>query len=294
MFDEFIGVLDQPIADSAALLTYYLSARVKPKIKVALSGAGADELFAGYNRHRAFYHFLKNRRKAKLLLYLFKQTAQLLPTGIAHPLRKQFYLIRKLAYKIEPNNPAQTFLNFTTMDRQLQQALLPPFTAPATHSSTSNHENLLRWSLEQDLHHYLVSDVLAMTDKTSMARSLEVRTPYLENYLQAFISNLPPELLFKNGQKWILKRILNQYQGQELTNRPKEGFGLPLGNWLKQAQNEWLFQELTNPQHILFNYIGFMPTQQIVQAHLKSRHDFSAELWALLVLAGWLNKHFAA
>ncbi len=292
--DEFISVLDQPIADNAALLTYYLSEQVRPRIKVALSGAGADELFAGYNRHRAFYHFLQNRRRAGVLMSLFKHTAPLLPTGMAHPLRKQFVLLRKLAKKIEPHKPAQTFLNFTTLDHQVQSALLPQWRHGAAHRSISPLKDLLRWGLEEDLHQYLISDVLAMTDKTSMAHSLEVRTPYLENNLQAFLKQLPTATLFKNGSKWILKRILDPYQpDQELTNRPKEGFGLPLGNWLKQAPHQWLLRDLTNPEHQIFNYIAFAPTQQLIQSHLKSRHDYSAEIWALVVLARWLDQHFS-
>lgn len=293
-FDEFINVLDQPIADNAALLTYYLSAQARPHIKVALSGAGADELFAGYNRHRAFYHFLNHRQQAGLFMNLFKQTARLLPTGMSHPLRKKFLLIRKLADKLEPANPTQTFRNFTTMDQQLHQTLQPAFRAALHTTPVADQKDLLRWSLDQDLHQYLISDILAMTDKTSMARSLEVRTPYLDNNLHAFITGLPAGTLFKNGPKWILKNILDQYQGQEVSKRPKEGFGMPLGNWLKQAPNQWLYQDLTNPQHLLFHYIDFNETQHLLQNHLKSRHDFSAELWALIVLARWLDKHFGS
>lgn len=292
--DAFIQVLDQPIADNAALLTYYLAEKVKPFVRVALSGAGADELFAGYNRHRAFYHFLRYRRPAKLFLNILKPIAQVLPTGVAHPLRKQFLLLRKLAAKMQPNNPQQTFLNFTALDRQLAQTLLPPLATLTVRQPSVPPADLLRWGLAQDLHQYLISDVLALTDKMSMAHSLEVRTPYLENQLHAFTTGLSPELLFKNGQKWILKKILAQYQSPVSYERPKEGFGLPLGNWLKQAQNQWLLQDLTNPKHLIFEYLGFAPTQQILRAHLKSRHDFSAELWALLVLARWLNQHFAA
>ena len=293
--DALVATLDQPIADGAALLTYYLSEQIKPTVKVALSGAGADELFGGYNRHRAFYQVYQNQRAAQILLPLVKGTSKLLPTGIAHPWRKKFLLIRKLANKIQPNNLPQTFLNFTSMDRHLQQLLLPEFynqQAFITKSGNSSN-NLLRWSLDRDLHEYLISDILAMTDKTSMAHSLEVRTPYLENQLHAFIKSLPPETLFKNGSKWILKRILDKYQEQEIANRPKEGFGMPLGYWLQQTSNQWLLQDLQDPKHIIFHYIRFPETQLLIEAMLKGRYDYSAELWALIILSRWLQKHFA-
>ncbi|QNF33567.1 asparagine synthase (glutamine-hydrolyzing) [Adhaeribacter swui] len=292
--DELITTLDQPIADGAALLTYYLSEQVKGKIKVALSGAGADELFGGYNRHRAFYYFLQHRSLARFILPLLKPGAPLLVTGVKHPLRKQFLLLRKLAYKIKPHQPEQTFLNFTAMDRHLQQLLLPDYQfllqPSAQPGATTGY---LRWSLDHDLHQYLISDILAMTDKTSMAHSLEVRTPYLDNELQAFTQSLPAELLFKNGSKWILKRILEQHHGQQLTQRPKEGFAMPLGQWLKQASNQWLFADLQNPQHLIFKFLKFPETQTMIRALRQGRHDYSTELWALLVLAKWLHKNFA-
>ncbi|MDQ4141675.1 MAG: asparagine synthase C-terminal domain-containing protein, partial [Bacteroidota bacterium] len=292
--DELVSTLDQPIADGAALLTYYLSKQVKATIKVALSGAGADELFGGYNRHRAFYHFLQHRRFTQIFLALFKPGASILPTGIKHPLRKQFLLIRKLAGKIQPQQPVQTFLNFTAMDQHLQQLLRPEFiTDTAITETLADTENILRWSLNQDLHQYLIADILALTDKASMIHSLEVRTPYLDNSLHAFLQTLPSETLFKNGSKWILKHILEKHQEKQIANRPKEGFGMPLGHWLKQNDNRWIFEDLQNPQHILFQYIRFPETQQFIQMQLQGRYDYSTEMWALIILARWLNQHFA-
>ncbi|RDC61670.1 asparagine synthase (glutamine-hydrolyzing) [Adhaeribacter pallidiroseus] len=291
--DELVATLDQPIADGAALLTYYLSEQVKGKIKVALSGAGADELYGGYNRHRAFYHFLQHRSLARMALPLLQASAPLLATGIKHPLRKQFLLLRKLAYKIKPQHPEQTFLNFTSMDRHLQQLLQPQFQVLQTPAEQSNMSTeLLRWGLDRDLHQYLIADILAMTDKTSMAHSLEVRTPYLDNHLHQFTQSLPAEVLFKNGSKWILKRILEQHHGQQLTHRAKEGFGMPLGQWLKETANQWLFADLQNPQHLIFKFLKFPETQILIQALRQGRHDYSTELWALIVLARWLNKRF--
>ncbi|WP_182413568.1 asparagine synthase (glutamine-hydrolyzing) [Adhaeribacter radiodurans] len=293
--DDLVTTLDQPIADGAALLTYYLSKQVRSTIKVALSGAGADELFGGYNRHRAFYHFLQHRRFAHIFLALFKPGASMLPTGIKHPLRKQFLLIRKLADKIQPYQPVQTYLNFTAMDQHLQDLLQPGFFGNTALAETpANNQNILRWSLNQDLHQYLIADILALTDKTSMIHSLEVRTPYLDNALHAFLQTLPPGTLFKNGSKWILKHILEKHQEKQIANRPKEGFGMPLGYWLKQNENRWIVEDLQNPQHVLFRYLRFPETQQLIQMQLQGRYDYSTELWALIILARWLNQHFAA
>ncbi|GEO02962.1 asparagine synthetase B [Adhaeribacter aerolatus] len=290
--DAFVQELDQPIADGAALLTGYLSGQVKPHINAVLSGAGADELFGGYNRHWAFYKYLQNQGKSVLFKNLAKPLVPLLPTGFSHPFRKKFLLWHKLAHKLQAS-PRQTFLNFTAMDYRLQQLLRQTDLTAHTNGQTPlENTDWLRWCLRHDQHQYLISDVLALTDQAAMRHSLEVRTPYLENNLHLFLSGLSPEVLFRHGQKWVLKELLVQLQGKEFTQRSKEGFGMPLGLWLRNPQNSYLLTELQNPAHIIFNYIDFTGTQTLIQKHLRSRHDFSTELWALIVLAKWLGHNF--
>jgi asparagine synthase (glutamine-hydrolysing) len=290
--DAFVQGMDQPIADSAALLTAYLARQVKPHIKVALSGAGADELFGGYNRHRAFYKYLQNQQKA----FFFKQVAKplmpLMPTGFGHPLRKKFLLWHKLAHKIQ-KSPRQTFLNFTAMDHRLHQLLLQPAPDEATPLlPLTGSTDWLGWCLRHDQHQYLVSDVLAITDQAAMQHSLEVRTPYLENHLAMFLTGISPEVLFRHGQKWILKDLLAQHHGKEFIGRSKEGFGMPLGRWLRKLPNQWFLAELQQADHIIFTYIDYTGTQILLQKHLRGQHDFSTELWALIVLAKWLQHNF--
>jgi asparagine synthase (glutamine-hydrolysing) len=286
---------DQPIADGAALLTSFISKQARSEVKVALSGAGADELFGGYNRHRAFYKYVNNRNLLLLAKPALQLAAPFLPTGTANPWRKHFRLIRKLATKIQ-NDPALTFQHFASMEPELRQLL-------KTESATFSEPNAtvfptksaaLSWALNYDLHEYLISDILALTDQTSMQHGLEVRAPYLDNELQNFTNNLKPELLFEHGQKWILKEILKKYNGEKYLCRAKEGFGMPLGLWFKTPKNAWLLEPIQNPKHILFRYLDFDKTQKLIQAHLQNRHDFSVEIWALLALAYWLQKHFGS
>ena len=284
--------LDQPIADSAGLLTSYLSEKVRPYIKVALSGAGADELFGGYNRHRAFYLYSKRRHLASAFRLVMPAFTPLLPTGFDHSLRKQFLLLRKLAYKLQ-KNPRETFLNFTAMDQALAELWQQEKAAISTATNTPDKPaDWLRWMLQHDQQHYLISDVLAITDQASMRHSLEVRTPYLENNISAYLLGLDSKIIFRGGPKWILKRILGAQNGQKFLRRSKEGFGLPLGNWLRNPQAHFLFTELQNPYHLVFEYINFAQTQNLLQSHWRQRQDFSSEIWALIVLAKWLQHNF--
>ncbi len=292
---ELLENLDQPIADGAALLTAFLSKQARTHVKVALSGAGADELFGGYNRHRAFYKYLQHKNLLLLAKPILQIAAPFLPTGTENKYRKQFRLARKLATKIQ-SDPALTFQHFASMEPELRQLLK---TSPAdffrkNDTIFTNKSAALRWALNQDQHEYLISDILNLTDQTSMKYGLEVRAPYLDNDLLHFTQTLKPELLFENGQKWILKEILRKHKGEKYLRRAKEGFGMPLGLWFKNPENAWFSEPLHKPEHILFRYLDFTKTQQLLSAHLQDRQDFSVEIWALLALAYWLQKHFGA
>ena len=290
--DAWVQALDQPIADSAGLLTSYLSEKVKPYIKVVLSGAGADELFAGYNRHRAFYLYQKQPRLASVFRQVMPPLAPLLPTGFDHRLRKKFLLIRKLAYKIK-RSPRETFLNFTSMDQALTNLWqLEKEQVIDETDKLDTPENWLRWMLQHDQQHYLISDVLAVTDLAGMQHSLEIRTPYLENTLSAFLSDLDSKVIFKGGPKWILKEVLAAQNGQAFLRRSKEGFGLPLGNWLRNPQTHFILTELHDHNQPIFAFINFKQTQRLLQNHQLQRQDFSTEIWALIVLAKWLQHNF--
>lgn len=288
--DALVRGLDQPIADGTALVTSYLAGAVKPHVKVVLSGAGADELFGGYNRHWAFYQYLRHQNKALALRGVLRLAKPLLVTGFDHPLRNTFRLLNKLPDKIHPN-PYNTFLQFTEMDSALQQLLKERSGRP---KSVNQEKDWLKWCLQHDLHQYLISDVLSMTDQTSMQHSLEVRTPYLSNGLHQYLQGMAGGTLFRQGQKWVLKEVLAAQGGKEFTNRPKEGFGMPLGKWLRDPKNSWLFQELRDSKAILFEFLNYTQTQQLLHLHLNGRHDYSTEVWALLVLAKWLQFNFAS
>jgi len=289
--DTWVQALDQPIADGAGLLTSYLSEQVKPYIKVALSGAGADELFGGYNRHRAFYVVQQNQRLTSVFRRVLPAFIPFLPTGFDHPLRKRFLLLRKLATKIN-QDLCTTFLNFTAMDTALAELWQLEKITAITGNNSGIPQDLLHWMLQHDQQHYLISDILAVTDQAGMQHSLEIRTPYLENDLFSYLNGLESKVLLNGGQKWILKEVLKSQNGEAFIRRSKEGFGMPLGSWLRKPQNHYLLKELHNPQHLVFAYLNFNQTQTLLQRHQSQQQDYSTEIWALIVLAKWLQHNF--
>jgi asparagine synthase (glutamine-hydrolysing) len=286
-FEAYVEKIDQPIGDSGAFLTHILSGKAAQNGKIAFSGAGADELFAGYNRHQAFYAYLKHYILLQLSQPLWK-TIRFLPTGFNHPFRKQFQLLKKLSASLN-TDPAITFGNFASFRAFHQESLIPKWTIDQADDFVDKN---FKAALRYDYEHYLQSDVLAISDRMSMQQSLELRVPYLDNELVDFARQLSAHQLMAHGPKWILKDILKKYGGEVYAKRAKEGFGLPFGNWIRQKENAFLLDYLTQPRFIIFEYVDYSLVQKLVHEHLNRKADYTLELWSLLTLSVWLEKNF--
>jgi asparagine synthase (glutamine-hydrolysing) len=283
---RLMGLLDQPIADSAFLLTHLITKMAQPKVKVALSGAGADELFGGYNRHWAYYQWLRYYKSSQPFIAMAKKLDFLWPDGFAHPWRRYFYLGKKFIRQIVPNSPYQTFINFTKLQTE----------GLISYNSDNQHfiEKEKSFNpLDYELNHFLKSDVLALSDQMTMAHSVELRVPYLDNELVTFAQNFPWEFHLKYGKKWLLKALLDQKGGQKFTQRSKEGFGMPIGLWLRQKNAKELISNTLQENNLIFQYLNYSTVKQMFTLHLQQKQDFSSELWALIVLHYWLNHHFS-
>jgi asparagine synthase (glutamine-hydrolysing) len=286
--DEALAALGQPIADSSVLLTWWLAQQTRAAgFKAVLSGAGADELFAGYNRHRAFAWYLRRRRLLVALAPGLRAGATLLPSGADGPWRKRLRLIRHLAMRLR-DTPMATFQQFAALDPALTDLLAHPrphTAAEALYDVAAG--DALRAALDYDRRHYLVNDILALTDQTAMRHGLEVRTPYLDQDVQALAVAWPAAELLRHGPKWHLRALLAARGGHVFTQRSKEGFGLPLTRWLRLPKYAWLFAPLHRADHPLFAHLDFAKTQAFLRQFQQGRHDFGAEAWALLTLFRW-------
>jgi asparagine synthase (glutamine-hydrolysing) len=125
-----------------------------------------------------------------------------------------------------------------------------------------------------------------------MLNSLEMRVPYLDSRLTAYVGQIPPEVLLKNGQKWILKALLKKFKGDKYIHRPKEGFGFPFGLWIKKSAHRNIVDKMMNQRNLIFNFIGRDKVKKIVHDHLSNREDNSHEIWSLLILSRWVEINF--
>ena len=289
-FGDFISKMDQPIGDSSYIMTSliceYASKPMKneqDRMKVLLSGAGADELFAGYNRHTAYYKYLKNLGLANTFLPLLKPILKLLPTGFQHPMRKQFQLMKKLAISHDPLplKIYDNFLAFNTLDIERPKI-----------DSPDKDFDWFGWALSHDQNNYLIGDVLALSDRASMLHGIELRVPYLNERLANYLNKFPHEMRINKGSKWILKEILNKYNGNKFTARSKEGFGLPLSNWLFDKKLAHLWEIFDDENPLLFEFLKKETFNRLLEEQKRKKEDHGPLLWSILVLAHWLHQKF--
>ena len=278
-FETFVRSVDQPVADSAAWLTQLLSQSARKRgITFALSGAGADELFAGYNRHQAFWQTLNHPR---MMGVLKRYQDGLLPLiGFFAPHKKRHW--QQFLSALSPS-AQETFLRFCAM-----QSPLPPFEK----KELGSPEEAFRWALAHDQSHYLVEDVLTVSDRMSMWHGLELRMPFLDKTVVEIARQYTAQELLANGRKTPLRNLLLFLEGKAYVQRSKMGFGMPLAETFRSPQALALFEESFPANHPLHAFIPSSKYQGLIEAHRAGKNDYAAEIYSYLLLFRWFSVNF--
>ncbi len=291
--------LDQPFADSSALPTYYVSRAARERVTVALSGDGGDEIFAGYQR-RYGIHRLENRLRT------------LIPgpvrRGVLSPLARIYprfeRIPRPLRLKLVLSNLGRSFERAYFRDMSLfldeeREALYTPelldqvrehdpFTAFSRHFERVRDADPLSRVLYVDFKTWLANDILVKVDRMSMACSLEVRAPLLDHKIVEFAARLPAALKYRGRvSKYLLKRHLARRLPQAAVDRPKQGFELPLAEWLRGDLREVAVDLLFSRQATGRGYVRPEAVKRIWEAHQRRSRNHAAHIWALMVLELW-------
>lgn len=289
----FLNSIDEPFADSSAFNVYVLSKYTKQHVKVALSGDGADELFMGYNKHKA--ELLSGKFFYKSVLPAFSPLLNLFPqsrnSGFTNKLRqlKRFSQSANLS-------PQDRYANWASISNNEEVKEL-------LHSSYSKNsfDNLFSEAFSQtnfnsvnlaDLKIVLADDMLVKADRMSMQHGLEIRNPFLDYRIVELAMNLPMEQKISGaGQKLILKENFKHLLPKEIFDRPKKGFELPLWKWLnKELKNDietkWLSKNIIEEQKI-FNYAAVNKLKQ--ELFSQNPGDSPAKVWALIIFQNWYN-----
>lgn len=277
---------DQPFADSSAIPTFLVSELTRQHVTVALTGDGGDELFAGYER---FYAAALTRRLGAIPRLVWGTLAR----GIgALPEGTGYYNVIKRAGRFARGASLPLDLAYFDWIRL--------FSADAIHALTGQADGAARHFaaqfsravdgpglLDVNMRTYLPDDLLIKADRTSMAASLEARAPFLDHMLVELAAALPYDLKL-NGRvtKHILKEAARGLLPDAIIDRPKHGFGVPLGAWLR-ADSAPVRDVLLSPEARGRGLLNMGAVETLLDEHTSGQRDHGQRLWTLLTLEWW-------
>ena len=295
------AIYDEPFADSSQIPTHLVSKLARQQVTVSLSGDAGDELFGGYNRHIQFPRLWRTMRKVPgPLRRAALGSAGAIPPGLWNGLsdltrrRRSAWFGHNAQRALKQMARADDFdmLFDRFMDDWADRAS-PMSSGQRCTRPLRTEPRLASLPLELQMMHadavtYLPDDILAKVDRAGMAVSLESRIPFLDPQVTALAARIDPALKFaRGGGKAILKDLLYRYVPRELVDRPKAGFAIPVGVWLKGPLRDWAEDLLSEAA---LGADGLFEPQVIRQRwanHLAGREDATQPLWAVLMFQAW-------
>ncbi|RYF30974.1 MAG: asparagine synthase (glutamine-hydrolyzing) [Comamonadaceae bacterium] len=298
-------IYDEPFADSSQIPTHFVCAAARHQVTVALSGDAGDELFGGYNR------YLWGKRVWAQLGWMPSVVRQGLGVGIqqipisawdnlGHALPGKHGVSRlgdkayKLAGRLKSIHSLDDLYRSLVTEWPPSAVLVRGASAlpiklddlALTTGVPEAEQRMMLW----DTLTYLPDDILVKVDRAAMNVSLETRVPFLDHRVVELAWRLPLHMKIRDGQgKWALRQVLYKYVPRELIERPKIGFSIPIGQWLRGPLREWA-ENLLDQKRL--EREGYFESSLILQAweeHLSGRHDWANRLWTVLMFQAWLD-----
>ena len=297
MFPRLIGYMDEPVADSSFVVTHMVSKLASESVKVILSGVGGDELFGGYRRYQQvalnrLWHTIPGPLRAHVLTPLLNA----LPVDRNNRLLNYFRLAKGFARDAEltADRHYERMISILSDVRVANDAGHEPVTDPfAGLLAECDGADLLDKIMYFDLKTSLPEQLLLLTDKMSMACSLEVRVPYLDHRVVEFAARIPVGLKLRGRElRHIQRRAFKGRLPDAVLNRRKRGFGAPIGAWLRGDLRP-MVEDLLHPDVIrrqgLFD-VGKL--RRMIDSHMQRQTDSTDALLALLTFQIWHGQHF--
>ncbi|MCZ4328556.1 asparagine synthase (glutamine-hydrolyzing) [Castellaniella denitrificans] len=281
---ELPRIYCEPFADSSQIPTFLVSRMARQHVTVALSGDGGDELFGGYTP----YQFMPRLwRWLRMIPAPLRQGIAAMLVPLPAPQR-----IEKLLTILGATSREDLYLRVRSHWMDTESMIL----GANEPDSLLRHPDTWRfvksfevWMMSLDACGYMPDDILVKVDRAAMANSLETRVPLLDHRVVEFAARLPLSMKIRDGRgKWVLRQLLYRYVPQSLVDRPKAGFAVPLGSWLRGPLREWAEDLLQEPKLRKEGYFDAKRIQEIWQEHLNGRADRSNRLWSILIFQAWL------
>jgi len=295
--ENVISAFDQPF--SGVISTFFITKLIKKHVKVALSGDGADELFGSYLSHRTaqpIHHFKNLHDKIKAGTLSEKEKELLKPCDIR--------FLEDLFRKSSGDELSWRYNLYNFTDEEKSYLLSDEFKSQLGHASTfkllENEFKTLTASdplnriLELEWNTQLPDQVLAFVDFLSMAHSVEVRSPFLDYRLVEFVATIPGNLKIRNGNvKDILKNSVKSLLSEEIVKRPKEGFVMPIFDWMMDNLKSYSLDLLSESRLKKHGYFNAKAVSNILRSYHSGNKTLVSKVWNLMMFQIWWEKYFA-
>lgn len=299
-------IYDEPFSGSSQIPTFLVSQLARQHVTVCLSGDGGDELFAGYNRHIVGPELWK--RVGSVPPWMRSAVGRLLDgiaqrdlECLAHRLPRRFQTsnlgnkLEKLASAMQSDSGSAFYKDLVSHWKDPASIVLgssEPATLLDRRDIQPDLPGLRERMMYLDMMTYLPDEILPKVDRASMAVSLEARVPLLDHRLVEFAWRVPTEFKYRNGQgKWLLRQILYRYVPQQLMDRPKMGFGIPIEHWLRGPLREWAEELLDERRLREEGFFDPAPIRRMWREHVSGKRRWHYHLWDVLMFQAWREEY---
>jgi asparagine synthase (glutamine-hydrolysing) len=302
------ALYDEPFSDMSQIPTYLVSRLARRHVTVSLSGDAGDELFCGYARYQqtaslwrrmAAKPLLLRRLAAKGLRTLSPEAWNLLAGGMRGVLPRSLHgpgighKFHKGASVLRSESIAALYLGLISQWHDPASLVIGGTDLPTVLTDDDACAGLddFQRLMMLDMRSYLPDDILVKVDRAAMGVSLETRVPFLDHRVVEFALGLPQSMKIRDGQsKWVLRQVLYRHVPRELVDRPKMGFSVPVGHWLRGPLCEWAECLLDESRLRNEGFLDPGVVRRKWKQHLAGEHNWEWQLWGVLMFQAWLEQ----
>lgn len=297
LLPELVQAYEEPFADPSSIPTFLISKWTSEHVKVALTGDGGDENFAGYVRY-GISQFSRSWEKWKLFHPFVK-----VGTGLFHSIARSTFSYRCHRFQSTMSLPwAERYLQYISFFTEDEKKKIyaqsfsgkrtDHFYAALTASVRTHARDDLHKAIAMDVGTYLPDDLMPKVDIASMHFGLECRAPFLDHHLLELTAKIPASLKLRGREgKYILKKALTDILPEGHLTRRKTGFRIPLDQWFRTDLKGFVTDRLLSDNPHKWEFFERKKIEKMLQSYYKSRIDYSDHIWALLWLDEWFSQY---